>query len=688
MYQYHYGGKKGRAFNLKEAADLVVIRTKKPTDVKDLDLSPSSKRLLPKMMPVVSFPEANVTVFQCIDKRKARSLKEPGSGMKLRNKIRKNFKEEEEIQFAGRVLKDAQTGEPVIYTENFFVKFKDGMKDTECASIIGDHGLIVKEKLGFAECAYFICAESGTGMKIFELAEKLLKSSKVQYCHPELVRQKKHRSIAPNQWHLKQMVRNGQLIDQHIDVEPAWEKSRGEGITIAIIDDGVDEFHEEFMGKIVSPYDTVIDEQDGNPKRRGEDHGTACAGVAAAAGRNKASGVAPAALIMPIRSGGLGSLAEAKAFWWATDNGAEVISCSWGPMDGPWWDSQDPQHFQDFPLPDSTRLAIDYAIEKGRNGKGCIIVWAAGNGNESCDLDGYASYPRVIAVAASNDRGVRSYYSDYGRSVWCCFPSNDVDSRYVPVPRPQPLTPGIWTTDRLGEYGYNPGVLTDGDAEGSYTNSFGGTSSSCPGVAGVAALMLGANKELTWQEVRTIIRNSCDKIDVEFGDYDANGHSPFYGYGKINAAKAVENALKAQDADVAAYEVNGVAQFSKKEDVILTEGLVTEEIPAKSRLLSIDLTLNPFHPNLQLEYKTVINRLGSTGWTKAGESSGTEDGRRKMIGFALRLKGNLADQYDIVYSAKVRKQEDWIVAKNGKICGTEKNGGQAIEGLRVEIVKK
>ncbi len=685
MYQYQYGGKKGRTLQLTEASDLVVVRTKEAMDVKDLALSSTSKRLLSKMMPVVSFPEANVTVFKCIDK-KSRSL---GGGMKVRNQVRKNFNEEKAIRFAGRVLKDAKSGEPVVYTENFFVKFKPQTNLEKCTAIIAELGLIVKEKLGFAECAYFVCAESGTGMEIFELAEQLLKHKAVEYCHPELVRQKKHRSIFPNQWHLRPFERNGQMINQHVDAELAWTTSRGEGITIAIVDDGVDEAHEEFAGKIVSPYDTVIDEQDGNPKRKGENHGTACAGVACAAGRNKASGVAPEAMLMPIRSGGLGSLAESKAFWWAADNGADIISCSWGPMDGPWWDSQDAQHFMEFPLPDSTRLAIDYAIKNGRNGKGCVIVWAAGNGNESCDLDGYASYPKVIAVAASNDRGVRSYYSDYGQAVWCCFPSSDVDSRYVPVPRLQPLTPGIWTTDRQGREGYNQGNLTNGDAAGSYTNSFGGTSSSCPGVAGVAALMLGANDALTWEEVRAIIKNSCDRIDLDYGDYDANGHSPFYGYGKINAAKAVENALSAkQDTEMSNYVVNGVAQFNKEADVLIAAGELAKAVHPKCRLLSIDLNLTPFHPNLTVAYKTIINNKGATPWAKAGEVNGTTDKRRKLIGYAIELKGDLANQYDVVYKAKIRKRDEWVTAKNGGICGSAKNGSQAIENIQIEIIKK
>ena len=129
-----------------------------------------------------------------------------------------------------------------------------------------------------------------------------------------------------------------------------------------------------------------------------------------------ASGVAPRAKLMPIRlASGLGSQQEANAFRWAADNGADVISCSWGPADGRWFDPNDPRHQSVFRLPASTRLAIDYATTNGRGGKGCVILFAAGNGNESVDNDGYASYEGVIAVAACNDRGKRSVYSDFGR---------------------------------------------------------------------------------------------------------------------------------------------------------------------------------------------------------------------------------------------------------------------------------
>ncbi|MFG0262436.1 MAG: S8 family serine peptidase, partial [Novipirellula sp. JB048] len=328
----------------------------------------------------------------------------------------------------------------------------------------------------------------------------------------------------------------------------AHEMTRGSDVTIAVIDDGFDIDHPEFSrpGKVVAALDVVSASSDPRPQDpyldTPDDHGTACAGVACASGVDGAIGVAPESRLMPIRlMANLGSMAEAKAFQWAADHGADVISCSWGPEDGPWYAPQDPRHDRIHRLPTSTRLAIDYALSRGRGGIGTSVLFAAGNGNESVENDGYASYEKVIAVAACNDRGTRSVYSDYGPSIWCCFPSSDFE--FLEEQHPAPLTTGIWTTDRSGSRGYNSGVLHAGDANGHYTNSFGGTSSACPGVAGVVAMMLSVNPDLTPLEIKDLLRRCCDRIDPDGAQYDASGHSESYGYGRINARRAVELAL-------------------------------------------------------------------------------------------------------------------------------------------------
>src|SRR5262249_28166209 len=434
-----------------------------------------------------------------------------------------------------------KSGEPVLYTENIYIRFKEDMDPEDCEAIIRDAGLMMKERLDFAPNAYMAAAPEGTGQKIFDIALALLKRPEVIHCHPELIERRVAKDIAPQQWHLKQTTINGVMVNAHANVEAAHAMTRGAGVTIAVIDDGVDIAHPEFAaaGKIVAPRDATMQSDDPRPKFANEKHGTACAGVASAGGLTGASGVAPSARLMPIRlASALGSIREAQAFMWAADHGADVISCSWGPADGEWWNPDDPTHTQPVQLPASTRDAINYATTNGRGGKGCVVLFAAGNGNESVEMDGYASYEKVIAVAACNDRSKRSVYSDFGDAVWCAFPSSDFG--HAPFNHPEPLTTGIWTTDRAGSAGYNPGDPQFGDSAGNFTNSFGGTSSACPGAAGVAALIISVNSGLRCDEVRDVMRRSCDRIDPVGGEYDGNGHSGFYGYGRLNAETAVK----------------------------------------------------------------------------------------------------------------------------------------------------
>ncbi len=576
-YVVHYGGKGGRPYALVESAGLLAVRThsRNPIEMQligSASLSDQALSILQQFELVEEYFDAGVTVWQA---------QVEGDPAALRDDARAVLKREADVRFAGRVLTDPTSQLPVLYTENLFVKFRDDAGQATCRRLIKQYGLEIKAVLEYAQNAYFLAAPEGIGREVFGLAERLLDEEAVELCHPELVRRPRERVAFPQQWHLRKTKIGNQVIDQSANVEAAWALSEGEGVTIAIIDDGVDIDHEEFRsaGKIVAPRDVTRKTDDPRPGNL-NNHGTACAGVACANGAFGASGVAPKARLMPIRLvSGLGSQSEAEAFVWAAQHGADVISCSWGPPDGRWWDASDPVHNQVVPLPDSTRLAIDYAIRNGRNGKGCVILFAAGNGNESVDNDGYASYEKVIAVAACNDRGTRAAYSDYGKAIWCAFPSSDG--------RPS-LTPGIWTTDRSGAAGYNPGWVSRGDAAGNYTNSFGGTSSACPGVAGVAALILARNPDLRWDEVREVIKNACDKIDPQGGNYDANGHSHWYGYGRVNARRAVELAVPAQKQPVVTVAVRRDVTIPDRKSAQLSV-MVAEERPLKALKVSVDI---------------------------------------------------------------------------------------------------
>jgi subtilisin family serine protease len=470
------------------------------------------------MAPLFGFPSAGVGVYGAAQ----------GSSEELASVINAD----PEVQFAGRGLRD-DFGAPVVYTENVFIKFAEGVSQADAEEVLARSGLTVKRVVSYADATYFANVVEGSGVAVFEVANELLDREEVELCHPELVREINRRTAFPQQWHLMATEIAGRTVDAHAHVTEAWPRTRGEGTTICVIDDGLDMEHEEFssVGKVVAAQSMSAPRGDDPRPADGDNHGTACAGVACADGNQGASGVAPGARLMPVRlASGLGSQDEADAIVWAADHGADVISCSWGPVDGEWWNPDDPTHQQVVALPDSTRLAIDYAVTKGRNGLGCVITWAAGNGAESVDNDGYASYDEVIAVAACNDSSVRSAYSDFGDAVWCSFPSSNGEPS---------LTPGIWTTDRTGHAGYNPGSLSQGDLAGNYTNSFGGTSSACPGVAGVVALILAAKPALTSAQVKDVIRISCDRIGDGPGEYDDEGHSQNYGYGRLNAGLAI-----------------------------------------------------------------------------------------------------------------------------------------------------
>jgi subtilisin family serine protease len=128
-------------------------------------------------------------------------------------------------------------------------------------------------------------------------------------------------------------------------------------------------------------------------------------------------------------------------------------------------------------------------------------------------------YPQALAIGASSDRDCRSDYSQFGPELDFVAPSSG-----------GPLNRQIFTTDLTGAEGYNP--------NGNYTATFGGTSSATPLAAGIVGLVLSHNPNLTRKQVKQILRNTADKIGP--AAYDEKGHNDRYGFGRLNANKAVK----------------------------------------------------------------------------------------------------------------------------------------------------
>jgi hypothetical protein len=316
-----------------------------------------------------------------------------------------------------------------------------------------------------------------------------------------------------------------------------------------------------------------------------------------------------------------------------------------------------------------------------------VITWAAGNGNENIAFDGYAAYDKVIAIAACNDQGKRSVYSDYGDAVWCCFPSNDYE--FPSFNHPRPKTDGIWTTDRQGNTGYNPGgtsvTLSFGDTEGLYTATFGGTSSACPGAAGIAALILSINPSLTWLEVKEILKTSCDRIDPESGNYNAEGRSVFYGFGRLNAKKAT--ALATQSLRLTEPpSLHGSAFFSAYGEVPVKDAKQVGGMKKENKLQGIALSIAPQSPELSIAYHLKMNKLSTVITGKNGEVAMPGDKRRKVTGVAIELTGPQKELYELNYSVRFQSDGKWQNASNGDWCESAK--GHAICGLKIELRTK
>lgn len=271
------------------------------------------------------------------------------------------------------------------------------------------------------------------------------------------------------QWHLRK-----------ISAPTAWSSSTGNpGITVAILDTGVNSAHPDLAGNMVSGWNVYDNDANSNDVTG---HGTLVAGTAAALSNNGV-GIASVAWdcrIMPVRITDPNGFATystmAAGLTWAADHGARVANLSFTGVDGP-----------------TVTAAADYFQQKGG-----VVVGAAGN---DASFRTTSDNPSIINVSGTDNKDNLYSWSTRGNNIDVAAPGS------------------VYTTDRSGGYA-----------------GAAGTSFAAPIVVGVAALVLSVNPSLTPAQVRDIVKQSAD-------DLGTKGWDPSYGSGRVNASRAVQMAL-------------------------------------------------------------------------------------------------------------------------------------------------
>lgn len=366
------------------------------------------------------------------------------------------------------------------------------------------------------------------GGELLEIIENLKRRREIEYIEPDLLVLSKNPPF---------LVEDGSSTSDPLFLEQwalrkvnaldAWKIAPPDpNVTIAVIDVGVDGDHPDL--KVTAGFNSITDVNSQTPAPW-EYHGTLCAGVATAVPGNEIGlrGIAGGCKLFAIKAADQAEAADqwlwsfasvVRAFDWAWKSGADVISCSWEAS----WGGEIPST--------AVNKAIERARTFGRKGKGCVVVFSAGNifdPTQQGPVKYPANLPGVLTVSAVNaEDEFKTLTSSDGDSRWgsCSGPEVDLAAPGVK----------IYTTDIHGEGGVVP-KLAPGDND---YFKFNGTSAAAPIVAGSAALVISANPDLTEREVRGILCETADKIST--GEAYVGGRNDQVGSGRVNVLAAVE----------------------------------------------------------------------------------------------------------------------------------------------------
>lgn len=423
---------------------------------------------------------------------------------------------------------------PVVATGIIYCEMAPGVGIEERQVIFDAFSLEILED---REDGTIVCKTTPKSPNPLKVAAALTKLSMIEKAYPDLdipldqYFMEPRDGLLPHSWQLENKgfvtdVPSFRLkVGADAKVKAAWRRLGNLGstsIVVAVIDNGFDVNHPDLRGKVVAPLSISSGGSTLPTGTRFGDHATPCASVAVAAANGTGIvGAAPNARLMPLHGLTYSSFLTERMFSHCIRNGADIISCSWGTIDSRYKPGSEHER------------SIRKALTTGRKGKGSVVIFAAGNeGREYINY--YANIPGVIAVGASTSSDTHASYSNRGNGLSVVAPS---DGGW-----PILAARAAWDQGNTGMPA-NKRYYVDGIDRGPYYKHFGGTSSATPLVAGICALILSANPNLTSTQVKSILESTADKIGNRW-DYNTAGYSTKYGYGRVNAEAAVAEAIR------------------------------------------------------------------------------------------------------------------------------------------------
>ncbi|XP_035256082.1 neuroendocrine convertase 2-like [Anguilla anguilla] len=431
-----------------------------------------------------------------------------------------------------------------VFTNHLLVQLHEGTND-EAQQLAMEHGFDSARKLSFGDRLFHFYpgedpqARQRRSLKRWQSLEKHYMVKKVTHQEGFSRKKRGYRNIDDitvnmndplftKQWYL---INTGQADGTpalDLNVAQAWELGfTGKGVTIAIMDDGIDYLHPDLAANYNAEASFDFSSNDPYPYPRYTDdwfnsHGTRCAGEVSAVANNNICGVGVAynskvAGIRMLDQPFMTDIIEASSIS-HMPQAIDIYSASWGPTDD--------GRTVDGPR-ELTLQAMADGVNKGRGGRGSIYVWASGDGGsfDDCNCDGYASSMWTISINSAINDGRTALYDESCSSTLASTFSNG---------RKRKPEAGVATTDLYGNC----------------TLRHSGTSAAAPEAAGVFALALEANPSLTWRDVQhlTVLTSKRNQLHDEVHRWRRNGvgleFNHLFGYGVLDAGGMVNMALE------------------------------------------------------------------------------------------------------------------------------------------------